>query len=118
MGVTINSAVCTTTMSLPTILNLTRLPARLDTGQTTHFIEAEVAASTARERSENALPERLHLRYATGQVIMPGRCLRRLAQLLQRGELENIRPLHGPYAELPNTQPIISSIVLTRKETV
>jgi len=36
--VTINGAVCTTTMSLPTILNLTRLPARLDTGQTAEFL--------------------------------------------------------------------------------
>ena len=85
---------------------------------TTQFIEAELAANSAVEKSESAPPERLHLRYATGEAVILGRGLGRLAQLLQRGELENIRPLDRRYAGLRHTGPIISSIVVTRKEVV
>jgi hypothetical protein len=85
---------------------------------TTQFIEAELAANAVVEKSESAPPERLHLRYATGEAVILGRGLRRLAQLLQRGELENIRALDRRYAGLRHTGPIISSIVVTRKEVV
>lgn len=80
------------------------------------FIEAELAANAAVEKSENAAPERLNLHYVTGDVVILGRGLRRLVQLLQRGELENIRPLDKRYAGLRQNGPIISSIVVTRKE--
>jgi hypothetical protein len=83
---------------------------------TTQFIEAELAANAAVEKSENAPPERFHLRYVTGEAVILGRGLRRIAQLLQRGELENIRPLDRRYAGLRHSGPIISSIVVTRKE--
>jgi hypothetical protein len=82
----------------------------------TQFIEAEFEANMDIEKSENAPPERLHLRYVTGEVAIVGRGLRRLAQLLQRGELENIRPLDRRYAGLSRSGPIVSSIVVTRKE--
>ncbi len=82
----------------------------------TQFIEAELAANADVEKSDNAPPERMHLRYVTGEVIILGRGLRRLAQLLQRGELENIRPLDRRYAGLRQSGPIISSIIVTRKE--
>jgi hypothetical protein len=82
------------------------------------FIEAELAANAGVENCESAPPERLYLRYATGEAVILGRGLRRLAQLLQRGELENIRPLDRRYAGLRHTGPIISSIVVTRKEIV
>ncbi|HLH54018.1 MAG TPA: hypothetical protein VKY92_10440 [Verrucomicrobiae bacterium] len=85
---------------------------------TTQFIEAELAANDALEKSENAPTERLDLRYATGEAVILGQSLRRLAQLIQRGELENIRPLDRRYAGLRYTGPIISSIVVTRKEVV
>ena len=45
------------------------------------------------EQTENAPLDRLQLRYATGEVVILGRFLHRLAQMIQRGELENIRPL-------------------------
>lgn len=60
---------------------------------TTQFIKAELAVNAEVEKSENAPPERLHLRFVTGEVAILGRGLRRLAQLLQRGGLEKIRPL-------------------------
>lgn len=85
---------------------------------TTQFIEAELAVNAVVEKSESAPPERLHLRYATGEVVVLGRGLRRLSQLLQRGELENIRSLDRRYAGLRHTGPIISSIIVTRKEVV
>jgi hypothetical protein len=83
---------------------------------TTQFIEAELAANAAVEKSENAPPERLHLRFVTCEAVILGRGLRRLAQLLQRGELENVRPLDRRYAGLRHSGPIISSIVVTRRE--
>jgi hypothetical protein len=85
---------------------------------TTQFIEAELAANDAVEKSENAPTERLDLRYATAEMVILGQGLRRLVQLIQRGELENIRPLDRRYAGLRYTGPIISSIIVTRKEVV
>ena len=82
------------------------------------FVEAEFAANAAIEKSENAPPERLHIRYATGEVVVLGQGLRRLAQLIQRGELENIRPVRQRYAGLRPSGVMISSIVVTRKEVV
>jgi hypothetical protein len=85
---------------------------------TTQFIDAELTVDAAVEESENAPPERLHLRYVTGEAVILGRGLRRLAQSLQCGELENVRPLARRYAGVRCTGPIISSIVVTRKEVV
>jgi hypothetical protein len=82
----------------------------------TQFIEAELEANADVEKSKDAPPERLQLRYVTAEVAILGRGLRRLAQLLQRGELENIRPLDRRYVGLSRSAPIISSIVVTRKE--
>src|ERR1022692_223578 len=65
---------------------------------TTQFSEAELIANSVVEKIESAPPERLHLRYATGEAIILGRGLRQLTQLLQRGELENIRLLDRRYA--------------------
>src|SRR6266536_1440450 len=47
---------------------------------TTQFIEAELAANAGVEKSERAPPERLHLRYLTGEAVIHSRGLRRLAQ--------------------------------------
>ena len=84
---------------------------------TSQFIEAEFAANAEVEKSEDAPPERLTIRFATGEVVVLGRGLRRLAQLIQRGELENIRPLDRRYTALRQGGPVILSIVVTRKET-
>lgn len=83
---------------------------------TAQFIEAELTANVSVEKNEGAPPDRLNLHYVTGEVVILGRALRRLAQLLQRGELENIRSLDRRYAGLRQNGPIISSIVVTRKE--
>jgi hypothetical protein len=85
---------------------------------TTQFLEAELTANAAVEKSEHAPPERLHVRYATGEVVILGRGLRRVAQMLQRGELENIRSVGRRYARLLQGGPMISSILVTRKEVV
>lgn len=85
---------------------------------TAQFIEAEFEADGAVEKCETAPPERLHIRYATGEVVILGRGLRRLAQLIQRGELENIRPVRQRYVGLRPSGVLISSIVVVRKEVV
>jgi len=85
---------------------------------TAQFLDAELAANPAIENKEYAPPERLHLRYATGEVAILGRGLRRLAQLIQSGELSILKPATKRYTSLQQSGPMISSIVVTRKETV
>ena len=48
-------------------------------------------------------PERLHIRFATADVVVLGKRLRRLAELL-RGELEYVYPLAERYAGLAHTE--------------
>jgi len=54
---------------------------------TTRFLDAELTANTGVEQNEGAPPERLHVRYATGEIVILGRGLARVAQWLQRGEI-------------------------------
>jgi len=83
---------------------------------TAQFLEAELAANPSIEKSAQASRERLLVRYATGEVIVLGRGLRRLAQILQRGELESLKPLGERYTWLRPDGPMITSITVTRKE--
>ena len=82
------------------------------------FLEAELEVNLAVEKSEKEAPERLSLRFATGEAVILGRGLRRVAQWLQRGELENIRPLDRRYISLRQSGPMVLSVVVTRKSVV
>jgi hypothetical protein len=85
---------------------------------TAQFLDAELMANASVEQNESASPERLLIRYATGEIVLLGRSLRRVVQLLQRGELESLKPLGQRYVELRQGSPMISSISVTRKEGV
>jgi hypothetical protein len=85
---------------------------------TAQFLDAELAANPAIENKDYAPPERLRLRYATGEVVILGRGLRLVARKIQSGELANLRPATNRYAGLQPRGPMISSIVVTRKESV
>lgn len=73
---------------------------------------------SALERNVSAQPKRLQIRYATGEVIVLGRGLRRLARKLQDGDLISIKPLGSRYSGLAEGRVMISSIVVSRKEVL
>jgi len=83
---------------------------------TAQFLDAELTANASVEQNESAPPERLLIRYATGEIVVLGRSLRRVVQLLQRGELEGLKPIGERYGGLRQGSPMISSISVTRKE--
>ena len=85
---------------------------------TAQFLDAELAANPAIEQKADAPSERLHIRYATGEVVILGCRLRKLADLIQRGELKNLKPAMKRYASLGQSGPRISSIAVTRKKVV
>ena len=85
---------------------------------TSQFLDAELTANTGVEQNECAPPERLQVRYATGEIVILGRGLGRVAQWLQRGELESLKPVGRRYTGLRQSMPIISSIAVTRKADV
>jgi hypothetical protein len=79
------------------------------------FLDAHLAAAVAIEKGDNAPPERLHIRYATGEIVILGQALRRVAQMIQRGELESLKAVGQRYAGLREGGPMISSITVSRK---
>jgi hypothetical protein len=92
-----------------------------DDGQTFWFaaaqwLQAEQQWSPLPEEGAGGPAERLQIRYATGEITILGTGLNRLARMLQRGELESIRPVGNRYAGLQTSGSIISSITVTRKE--
>lgn len=82
------------------------------------FLDAELQANTGVEADEQAPPDRLHVRYASGEMVILGRGLRVVARWLQRGELESLKPLGKRYAGLRLPEPFISSIIVTRRDDV
>src|SRR5207249_4361519 len=77
------------------------------------FLDAELAAHSHNGEKGDA-PERLRVRYVSGEILILGRGLRRLAEMLQRGELENMRPIDQRYTGLRHGL-LITSITITRK---
>ena len=80
-----------------------------------HFIDGEHFANPEIESDKQAPPERLTLRFTTGEVIVLGRSLGRIVKSLQEGELFFIQPAERRYAELQPTGVFISSITVARK---
>jgi hypothetical protein len=83
---------------------------------TAQFLDAELTANASVEQSENAPPERLQIRYATGEIVLLGRGLHKLAQWLQRGELESLKPLGKRYAGLRLRDAFVTSITVSRED--
>ncbi len=81
-----------------------------------HFIDGEHSANPEIESDKQAPPERLTLRFSTGEVIVLGRALGRIVRSLQEGELFFIQAADRRYADLQPTGVLISSITVTRKE--
>ena len=79
------------------------------------FLDAHLAGNAAIEKGEHAPPERLLIRYATGEIVILGRGLRRVAQMIQRGELESLKALGQRYAGLREGGPMIASIAVNWK---
>ena len=56
--------------------------------------------------------------YATGEVVVLGRGLHKIAEWIGSGTLKFIKPLGSRHAALQETWVSISSITVTRKEDV
>jgi hypothetical protein len=82
------------------------------------FLDAKLENNPQVEDDRQAPPERLHLRYATGEVVVLGWGLRKAADGIGSGKLKFIKPLGLRYAALRETLLSISSITVTRKEAV
>lgn len=65
---------------------------------------------------EPGSPERMILHYATADVVILGRQLKRIAGALSRGGLERLQPLSARYAGVTNLSPFIVSIQFHLKE--
>lgn len=81
-----------------------------------HFIDGEHTANSGIESDKHASPEKLVLRFTTGEVVVLGRSLARIAKALQEGDLAYIQPADTRYAALQQGRVLISSITVTRKE--
>jgi hypothetical protein len=83
---------------------------------TAQFLDAQIECNPGIQGDQKRPPERLLVRYATGEIVILGRGLHRLAHPLQRGELESLKPLAARYTGMrPQGGTIISSINVTRK---
>ena len=69
-------------------------------------------------REANAPPERLVLRFTTGEVIVVGSGLERIEDRLAAGHLRGLKTVEPRYASVLKSGPIISSITVNRKHEV
>ena len=83
-----------------------------------HFLDGEHSANPDIEPNKQAPPERLTLRFTTGDVVVLGRALSRVAKSFQEGNLAFIQAADRRYAELQHAGTLIISITVTRKEDV
>jgi len=81
-----------------------------------HFIDGEHTANPSIESDKYAAPEKLVLRFTTGEVVVLGRSLARIVKALQESDLAYIQPADRRYAELQRSGVLICSISVARKE--
>jgi hypothetical protein len=81
-----------------------------------HFLDGEHSTNPDIESNKHAPPERLTLRFTTGEVVVLGRSLGRIAKSFQEGDLVFIQAADRRYAELQPTGALILSITVSRKE--
>jgi|SRR5882672_371392 len=78
-----------------------------------HYIDGVVEANSNREA--NAPPERLVLRFTTGEVTALGSGLERIEDRLAEGHLRGLKTVEPRYACALKSGPIISSLAVNRK---
>lgn len=83
---------------------------------TSHYIDGMIEGSAGRE--VNAPPQRLVLRFTTGEVMVRGSRLERIEDQLAEGHLRGLKSVESRYAGMLKCGPIISSITVQRKEDV
>ena len=83
---------------------------------TSHYIDAVIEGNSGREA--NVPPERLVLRFTTGEVTVLGSGLERIEERLAEGHLRGLRPVEPRYATVLKSGPNISSITVHRKTEV
>jgi hypothetical protein len=80
------------------------------------FLDAKLDNNFQIENDPQAPPERLHIRYATGEVVVLGWGLHKVADWIGSGRLKSIKPLGSRHAALQETWVSVSSITVTTKE--
>lgn len=82
---------------------------------TAQFLDAVHEADDAAE-TPDAPPERMRLRFGTGEITLQGWALEALVRHLGNSELESLQPVPLRYARLVQRKPIIVSIQVRRNE--
>jgi hypothetical protein len=82
---------------------------------TAQFLDAVQEADDA-AASPEAPPERMRLRFGTGEITLHGWGLEALARHIGNSELESLQPVPLRYARLVQRKPIIVSILVRRNE--
>jgi hypothetical protein len=81
-----------------------------------HFLDGIHEANVASEG--DAPPERLVLRFTTGEVVVLGSRLERVEDALSEGHLRGLKTINPRYAAFLKTGPLVLSITVNRKSDV
>jgi hypothetical protein len=81
-----------------------------------HYLDAVLEAGSSREA--NTPPERLVLRFTSGEVTVLGSGLERIEDRLSEGHLRGLKTVEPRHASLLKSGPIISSLTVHRKDEV
>jgi hypothetical protein len=81
-----------------------------------HYLDGVYEASSGKDA--NGSPERLVLRFTTGEVVVLGTRLGRIMDKLAEGHLRALKTVAPRYASAVESGPIISSLAVTRKVDV
>lgn len=79
------------------------------------FLDAIHEADEAAE-TPDAPPERMRLRFGTGEITLHGWALEALARHIGNNDLESLHPVPLRYARLVQRKPVIVSIRVRQKE--
>jgi len=83
---------------------------------TSHYIDALIEANA--DGQPNAPPQRLTLRFTTGEAVILGSGLERIEERLSESHLRGLKTVEPRHASLLKSGPIIFSITINRKDEV
>jgi len=83
---------------------------------TSHYLDALI--ETNADHQPNAPPQRLTLRFTTGEAVILGSGLERIEERLSESHLRGLKTVEPRHASLLKFGPIISSLTVHRKEEV